>query len=238
MTHLCFGSDAVYLSPLQLLGQRLQLLLSLSKQLLKLSQLFLHSHPGLHRSLDTLSCLDQLARQTTDRSLFLALVVLQRLQRHLVVGGVGLTQLQVERVLRSEKFWPIDMHSLAAASCPRQSEAEPKLFLFETSCDAFCGRYFFEYVASWVNMNTVKRNYCIVLIVVASCSFRCALSLYWQCVNNSVTGGPTTMKLLNCHSHTLSRWDQRLYQSNDNIHCSCRIGFGERYCIEFLDSQT
>ena len=39
------------------------------------------------------------------------------------------------------------MHSLATASRPRLSETEPKLFVFEISCYAFCGRYCFEYVA-------------------------------------------------------------------------------------------
>ena len=33
-----------------------------------------------------------------------------------------------------------------------------------------------------VNMNKVKTNYGIVLILVASCSFRWTLSFYWQCV--------------------------------------------------------
>ena len=55
------------------------------------------------------------------------------------------------------------MHPLAAASRSRLLETEPKLFLFETSYYAFCGRYCFESVAS--NMNTalsdIALNYSI-----------------------------------------------------------------------------
>ena len=40
------------------------------------------------------------------------------------------------------------MHSLVAASRPRLSETEPKLFVFETSCNAFCVRYCIESVVS------------------------------------------------------------------------------------------
>ena len=45
------------------------------------------------------------------------------------------------------------MHPLAAASRSRLLETEPKLFVFETSYYAFCGRYYnkyniYKYVAS------------------------------------------------------------------------------------------
>ena len=40
------------------------------------------------------------------------------------------------------------MHPFAAASRSRLLETEPKLFVFETSYYAFCGRYCFESVAS------------------------------------------------------------------------------------------
>ena len=39
------------------------------------------------------------------------------------------------------------MHSPAAASRPRLSETDPKLFVFETSCYAFSVRYCIESVA-------------------------------------------------------------------------------------------
>ena len=42
----------------------------------------------------------------------------------------------------------LDMHPLEAASRSRLLETEPKLFVFETSHYAFCGRYCFESVAS------------------------------------------------------------------------------------------
>ena len=45
-------------------------------------------------------------------------------------------------------FIALDMHPLAAASCSRLLETETKLFVFETSYYAFCGRYCFESVAS------------------------------------------------------------------------------------------
>ena len=45
-------------------------------------------------------------------------------------------------------FDKLDMHPLAAASRSRLLETEPKLFVFETSYYAFCGRYCFESVAS------------------------------------------------------------------------------------------
>ena len=55
-------------------------------------------------------------------------------------------------------FTKLDMHLLAAASRSRLLETEPKLFVFETLYYAFCGRYCFEYVASKVNVNTVKQH--------------------------------------------------------------------------------
>ena len=42
----------------------------------------------------------------------------------------------------------LDMRPLAAASRSRLLETEPKVFVFETSYYAFCGRYCFESVAS------------------------------------------------------------------------------------------
>ena len=45
-------------------------------------------------------------------------------------------------------FVLLDMHPLAAVSRSRLLETEPKLFVFETSYYAFCGRYCFESVAS------------------------------------------------------------------------------------------
>ena len=40
------------------------------------------------------------------------------------------------------------MHPLAATSHARLLQTRPKLFVFETSYYAFCGRYCFESVAS------------------------------------------------------------------------------------------
>ena len=74
-----------------------------------------------------------------------------------------------------------------AASRPRMSETEPKRFQFETSCYAFGGRI---HRFSKVNMNEVNMFYGIVLIQLASCSFRCALSvlLHGHCIyQHSVT---------------------------------------------------
>ena len=51
------------------------------------------------------------------------------------------------------------MHLLAAACRSRLLKTEPKLFVFETSYYAFCGRYCFESVAlQKVNVNTVKQH--------------------------------------------------------------------------------
>ena len=71
------------------------------------------------------------------------------------------------------------MHSLAAASRPRLSETEPNWFVFETSFYAFGGRI--RRLAK-VNVNKLNIFYGMVLIQLLSCSFRCLLSLYWQCV--------------------------------------------------------
>ena len=51
----------------------------------------------------------------------------------------------------------------AAASRPRLSETVPKLFGFETSCYAFCGRYCIESVAS-----QNKREYCLKCFTVSN----------------------------------------------------------------------
>ena len=72
-----------------------------------------------------------------------------------------------------ENFITPAMHLLAAASRPRLSETEPK-YMFETSCYAFVGQI---RCLAKVNVNKVNICYCIVLILVASCSFRCTLSL-------------------------------------------------------------
>ena len=51
------------------------------------------------------------------------------------------------------------MYSLASVSRPRLSEADPKFFVFETSCYSFGGRI--RHFAK-VNMNKVNMLYCIV----------------------------------------------------------------------------
>ena len=61
----------------------------------------------------------------------------------------------------------------------RLSEMEPKWFVCEMSCYAFGGRI--RRFAK-VNANKVNMLYCIVLIIVPICSFRCTLSLSLQCV--------------------------------------------------------
>ena len=65
----------------------------------------------------------------------------------------------------------------------------PKWFVFEPSCYAFGGRS----VASQVTVNKVNIVYCIVLIIVASCSFRCKhwimLTLHLSAWRNLVTNG-------------------------------------------------
>ena len=55
------------------------------------------------------------------------------------------------------------MHPLAAASRSRLLATEPKLFVFETSYYAFCGRYCFESVASNINtaLSDIALNYSI-----------------------------------------------------------------------------
>ena len=75
------------------------------------------------------------------------------------------------------------------------AETKPKWFVFETSCyHAFGGR-----IHCFAKANVNKVNiivYWIVLILVASCSFLCTLSLYWQYLRLSAQRNSVTKMIL------------------------------------------
>ena len=45
-------------------------------------------------------------------------------------------------------YLQLDVQSLAATSRPRLPETGTKMFVFKTTCNAFCGRYCFETVTA------------------------------------------------------------------------------------------
>ena len=103
------------------------------------------------------------------------------------------------------------MHTLAVASRSRLFETEPKLFVFETSYYAFCGRYCFECVVfAKVNVNTVKQ-YLLHHILIDNALIR--IAKLGEVTNDN---------------EAIAR-----VRSNDNKPCLV----GERYCIEFVDSK-
>ena len=73
------------------------------------------------------------------------------------------------------------MHRLVAASQPRQSETEPKWFMFETSRFAFGWRYCIESVASqkWINKHFSRHR------IISSCKLFLSMYNFIIIINNA-----------------------------------------------------
>ena len=88
--------------------------------------------------------------------------------------------------------------------------------MFETSSYAF-GRRIRQF-AKW-NVNKVNFVYCIVFILVASCSFRYTLPWYYQYVYlHGVIEWQTTTLLLNSQSRTWQRCEYPLYPTTNPVY--------------------
>ena len=66
------------------------------------------------------------------------------------LAGYALIEFIVQ-IKNCYSFVPLDMHPLAAASRSRLLETAPKLYVFETSYYAFCGRYCFFAMSNFIN---------------------------------------------------------------------------------------
>ena len=83
-------------------------------------------------------------------------------------------------IIIMSSYLTLAMHSLAAESRHRLSETEPTCFFPETNLRSVSDIALNPSLHN-NNVNKVNMCYCIVLIILASCSFPCTLSLYWQC---------------------------------------------------------